>query len=408
MIMRLRATLTWTLVLITLGGAGACSSESGGDGTGEQEMTLTFTPVETSPGAIASFEVHWGPNLNREGQLRAPLTSYTSVGLANDPANPVAYYAAGNLLEGAVILTNFGTTALDEPRVVVTSVTGGCDPNCADIQFLNSDFGTGNNLGAAYAYPDVSAAGGADDDSRRYWSVRTPAGDSFSFTADVIAENSPINVSLDADDDFFNGESGEPGGGDCDDGDDTEYPGGDACPNPGGCSSSCSSSVSGCCEETCGFLGVCNPTCAAGNECYFSGFVGLSAAASCQAGSTCSLSQAIPIRAAISSCAGAACDLRCFFGGALCVYPSGSCDDSACSLTCDSQSRCLMRTCTGDSTCRVDCGAAEECGLLSCENSSASCMVDCGSSPDCTLDCDIGDPIDCGGGVLVCPGTPCP
>ena len=407
--MRLRATLTWTLVLITLGGAGACSAESGEDGAGEQEMTLSFTPVETSPGAIASFEVHWGPNLASNGQFRAPLTTYTSIGLANDPANPVAYQAADNLLEGAVILTNTGGTALDEPRIVVTSVTGGCDPDCADIQFLNSDLGTGNNVGAAYAYPDVSASGGADDTSRRFWSVRTPAGDAFSFTADVIAEDSPISVSLDTDDDFFNDESGEPGGGDCDDGDDSEYPGGDSCPNPGTCgSTSCGTPTAGCCEEACSFFSACNPTCAAGNECYFSGVLGFNAAVDCEPGSYCNLNHAAPGRAAIESCSGAACDIRCSFGGLICTYPSGSCDNSACSLSCDTQVRCLMRTCTGDSNCRVSCGSSDRCGIFRCENSTASCMVDCGGSPDCILRCDIGDPIDCGGDVRVCPGTPCP
>lgn len=404
--------LGFCMVIAALG-CSSESSESPGSSQSDLVMSLTFEPVEARAGAVASFSARWEQVRRAElGTSRAALTSYaSSVSLANDPANPVTFDSATDLLQGGVILTNTGGTALDEPRVMITSIYGGCDPNCGAIQFLATDNGNGNGVGANYAYPDVSAAGGAAPSSRRIWSVLSPNEDPFSFDIDVLAEDAPISVVLDSDDDFYNAERGEPGGGDCDDSDDSEFPGGNTCPNPGSCSvTSCAVPVAGCCEETCA-SGNCTRDCDAGNTCFFTAAAGENSNIYCEPGSSCTVTHPSPNRARIRSCTNAACDLTCNGGSGLrCLYANEVCVDSACSLSCDGQSVCLIRSCDGDSACSVKCSNSDErCGINNCDNTSATCMVECGVNvSNCRLRCDVGSSIDCGGGVLVCPGTPCP
>lgn len=405
---------TFSLGIIATSLVIACSSESSEDRVSAesyQPLHLVFEPIETSPGAIASFRGQWRPATTQAGVSRNGLTSHISnVSLQNDPSDPVAFNGTTFMLEGGVVLTSNGGTDLDEPRVTITSVTGFCGAGCGDVQFLNSDYGTPTNVGASLAYPDVTASGGADNTSRRRWSVYAPGGVSFDFTADVFAEDTPTSVVVDADDDYFNDEPGEPAGGDCDDSDSSIFPGGNFCPNPGTCDTgSCNSAQANCCEDFCSGTS-CTLNCAAGNDCFFEGAPGKNFKGNCFAGSTCHVSHDSPNNARMVACDDATCGMICNGTGSKCFFANNACVNSSCSLQCNGISNCEIVTCDGDSTCRVDCTNADTaCGINNCANETASCMVQCGANvPNCSLSCDVGTAIDCGSGVLVCPGTPCP
>lgn len=349
-------------------------------------------------------------------------------------SGPGTWDEATRRLRGDVRITNGSGTTLDEPRIVITSVT----TDSVALTFEGVDSGSGA-VGSYYAYADTDVAGGINNGSAwRPWTVWDPDIQSFSFTVDVeaITTTPPSGVFPDGDDDSFNVEVNQPAGDDCDDTDPAKNPGDGTCT----CDSDCSTCTNGCCEQACdgddctdgGATGVI--TCAACG-CDVVGSSGSTLEVDCQPGSTCDVtcnepgpdpgnmcavtcdaanctvdceSPSFSSDCGISCVNTATCSLNCMDGGDDCnvelcqggasctlncidtrdeCIVSGGCSDGAhCDINCDSNGdTCGVDLCD-DSVCEVECeDVGGVCEVATC-SSGATCHVQCGgNNPDCGI-----------------------
>jgi hypothetical protein len=311
-------------------------------------------------------------------------------------------------LAAVVRITNASAPAMDEPYLVVRSVS---QPRSCVI--FEGTHGGGSHVGAQYRYADVTAPGvsavnGAS--SKQLLVIHAPCARNFSFSVDVQATvRGSRRIVPDRDDDSFNIEANEAAGDDCNDNNPGVYPGG---PVPCACSLVCGATCElGCCDETC--ESECSRTCAGGCVCdVHPGPSGSGANPSfldCQAGSVCNL-----------DCAGTngGCDLAC--SNATCTsYCEDTRHNRDCNSSCSNASDCTQQcvganrscqlsTCTGGSECTLDCtDTSKDCRVVeACENGStcavtcdetgSSCGIQaCRGSASCELSCNGTTQADC-------------
>ncbi len=393
--------LRWLLLAVLPGCAIAHSAEEG-------ELLGTFRVTVDASDDAEEASVLVEDVTDARDAAPDPKASAESVLSRVSLVGPGTWNAATKRLGATVRITNVSAPAMDEPFMVVRSVT---QPSSC-VVFEQTHAG-GSHVGAQYRYADVTAPGATavnGASAKQNLVIRAPCTKNFSFTVDVRAVvRGSRRIVPDRDDDRFNIEPSQAAGDDCNDNDPNAYPGG---PVPCTCSTACGSScAAGCCDETCG--ANCNRTCVAGCVCdVHPGPAGSGANPSsltCQAGSNCNL-----------DCAGttSGCDLTC--SNATCTaYCENTAHNRDCTASCSNGSECAQQcvgadrhcyvnSCTGGSDCTLDCAdTANDCRYvngcdngstcsLTCDETGGSCsMTTCTGRADCEVSCNGTTRKDC-------------
>lgn len=371
----------------------------------EGELLGTFrVVVDVAESGEADIRVEEAPD--EDGF--APKAAAESVLTRVSVVGPGTWDAATQRISATVRITNVSAPAMDEPFMVVRTVT---QPSSCVI-FEGTHAG-GTYVGAQYRYADITAPGatavnGASAKQRVV--IHAPCVKKFTFTVDVRSVvRGSRRIVPDRDDDSYNIEPEQSAGDDCNDNDPSVYPGG---PVPCSCGITCGSTCGmGCCEEAC--ESNCSRTCLGGCVCDVKpGPAGSGANPSslnCQAGSICNLDCSQTTSGCALTCSNATCTSYCESTAHNRDCTASCANASECTQQCTGADRnCDITTCTGGSTCTLDCAeTANDCRFsnacaggstcsVTCDETVGSCsMVSCTGSSRCDLACNGSTGRDC-------------
>ena len=155
----------------------------------------------------------------------------TSVLADASVVGPGSWNPSTHTISATVRITNEHTDDFDEPIMEVLWIT----PDGIDVTFQLTH-GGGTGVGAWYAYADIEAPPGGENDAsaKQNMAIYDPTDEPFSFAVDVLAELGVPSSEVfgDADDDRFNEEPYELAGDDCDDDSAAHNPEGQVCLEP--------------------------------------------------------------------------------------------------------------------------------------------------------------------------------
>ncbi|MGZ3451771.1 MAG: hypothetical protein ACXVEF_19330, partial [Polyangiales bacterium] len=112
-------------------------------------------------------------------------------------------------------LTNTGTTNWDEPVLKTTSYSsiGSTDLTFGSAPGQDGTLVGDGTVGSAWAFSDISAAGGKKSDAWQKIRIADSKGIAATIRVEVEAFQGNDNIAVDSDDDSWNDEAGEPAGG---------------------------------------------------------------------------------------------------------------------------------------------------------------------------------------------------